>query len=646
VSTPVASCPSCGAPVEFRWAGAVQTVCGYCSSILVRHDVELERVGKVSEPPPVTSRIQLGTRGRYRDRPFTVGGRIAYTWERGGWSEWHVVFSEGRSGWLSDALDEHAVSFLATPRTPLPPADRVRVGDRLTHEGKTYQVATLTRARYAGVEGELPFEYWDREEVLFADLKGEAGFATLDYSDPEPLLFVGEYVDFRDLHLTELREPEEKRVAGVAALNCPNCGGAVEIRDPEHTVNVVCPSCTSVLDARSAGLRVLQRAGAAQKVDPMIPLGSKGRWKGEEYRVLGFQQRTIRVEGVDYSWREYLLHGPAEGYRYLTEYAGHWNDAIPLKSLPTVKHAGGRPVATLHGQAFKHFQTATAKTSYVLGEFPWEVRVGDTAKVHDYVAPPRLLSWEETESESSWSLGEYVPGARVWEAFRLPGKPPEPQGVFANQPSPHAGRAWGVWGGFALLVVLLLVLWIGRAIVSPPQPVYEGSYVYEPSVAGWSLEGDGSATSPAQGTVVVTEPFTLGGRPSNLEVSLRTDVNNSWAFFNFALLDQETGKAIEFGREVSFYHGVDQGDRWSEGDSDDRVLVPTVSPGRYVLRIAPEGPQRVEYTLRLRRDVPNGVFYAIAFLLLLVPPVFLSLRAGSFEKSRWAESDYAPEDDD
>ena len=36
-----AFCPSCGAPVKFRWSSAVQTVCPYCRSILVRHDVNL-----------------------------------------------------------------------------------------------------------------------------------------------------------------------------------------------------------------------------------------------------------------------------------------------------------------------------------------------------------------------------------------------------------------------------------------------------------------------------------------------------------------------------------------------------------------------------------------------------------------------------
>ncbi len=124
MSGPESSCPSCGAPVRFRWSGAVQTVCTYCSSVLVRHDLDLEAVGKKSSPPPTTSPVQLGTRGRFRDRPFTVVGRIAYEYERGGWSEWHLVFGDGSSGWLSDAQAEYAVSFLAADAGPLPPRAR------------------------------------------------------------------------------------------------------------------------------------------------------------------------------------------------------------------------------------------------------------------------------------------------------------------------------------------------------------------------------------------------------------------------------------------------------------------------------------------------------------------------------------------
>jgi transcription initiation factor TFIIIB Brf1 subunit/transcription initiation factor TFIIB len=632
MSGPVANCPSCGGPVEFRWAGAVQTVCTYCQSVLVRHDVDLEAVGVKSLPPPVTSPVQLGTRGRYRDRPFEVTGRIAYEYERGGWSEWHLAFGDGSSGWLSDAQAEYAVSFLAPDPGPLPAGGEIRRGQRFTWGGAEYQAAAVTRANYAGVEGELPFEYWDKEQVPFVDLKTADGrFATLDYSEPAPLLYLGEYVDFADLRLTGLREAEAQRVAGTRALNCPNCGAGVEILDPEHALNVVCESCSSVLDAKSPSLAVLQTFKAKQKVKPRIPMGAKGTWKGDEYRVLGFQQRTIRVEGTDYSWREYLLFNPRQGYRYFTEYDGHWNDVIPLKTIPEESRAGGRPVARLHRETFKHFQQAEARTSYVLGEFPWEVRFGDKVTTSDFVAPPRMLSAETTEDETTWSLGEYTTGDRVWKAFGLEGNPPAPKGVYANQPSPHRGKVGAYWKAFGVLMGLWFVFLMGR-FVAGGDPLLTESFRYAPGSEDLAV-----ATTP---------PFELKGRSSALGVDVRTDVSNNWVFFNYALLNQETGRAIEFGREVSYYYGRDGGESWTEGDRSDEVRVPSVPPGRYVLRIEPDGPAPVSYTVKVRNDVPGLGFFLVALLVLALPPVLALLGGAAFETSRWAESDYSSTEDD
>ncbi len=72
-----------------------------------------------------------------------------------------------------------------------------------------FTVTTRTKARYRGVDGELPFEYWDKDDVLFADLKATDGhFATLDYSESPPLLFIGAFVEFDELGLSNLKTAE------------------------------------------------------------------------------------------------------------------------------------------------------------------------------------------------------------------------------------------------------------------------------------------------------------------------------------------------------------------------------------------------------------------------------------------------------
>ena len=209
MSERVANCPNCGAPIKFLWSSAIQTTCEFCHSILVRRDVNLEKVGEVADLPPDSSPLQISSEGKYKGKAFVVVGRIVYQYELGGWNEWHLMFSDGASGWLSDAQLEYDISFLTPPPGPLPGYEAAVCGNRFQWNGGDYEITSITRAHYAGVQGELPFEYWDKSEVSFVDLRTADGrFGTIDYSDEKPLLFLGESVEFDDLSLKNLREFE------------------------------------------------------------------------------------------------------------------------------------------------------------------------------------------------------------------------------------------------------------------------------------------------------------------------------------------------------------------------------------------------------------------------------------------------------
>jgi hypothetical protein len=206
VTQPTANCPNCGAKITFRWSASVQTVCEYCKSILVRTDIDLQKVGKVADLPANSSPIQIGTEGVYGPHSFVAIGRIIYEYDQGNWNEWHLMMNNGTSGWLSDAQDEYAVTFSA-PGRKMP--KECRVGQDYTWDNNSYKVSTITKAHYRGVEGELPFQYWDKADVVFVDLMSYTGkFATIDYSDDQPVLYLGEFVDFDSLKLKNLRSFE------------------------------------------------------------------------------------------------------------------------------------------------------------------------------------------------------------------------------------------------------------------------------------------------------------------------------------------------------------------------------------------------------------------------------------------------------
>ena len=65
---------------------------------------------------------------------------------------------------------------------------------------------------------------------------------------------------------------------------------------------------------------------------PLIPLGTRGKIRGTDYEVIGFERRTIHVDGAAYSWHEYVLFNPFKGFRYLTRI--RW-------SLERLQHAEG-----------------------------------------------------------------------------------------------------------------------------------------------------------------------------------------------------------------------------------------------------------------------------------------------------------------
>jgi hypothetical protein len=359
-----------------------------------------------------------------------------------------------------------------------------------------------------------------------------------------------------------------------------------------------------VLDARDPNLRVLQEAQSKERVLPLIPLGSRGTIAGAVYEAIGFQIRTTYDEGQAYSWSEYLLFNPYKGFRYLTEYNGHWNNVRTLHSLP--QPVGGNQFQ-VDKDSFKLFSNVMATTTYVLGEFPWQVRVGEQVQATDYISVPRMLSAETTENEVVWSMGEYMTGEQVAQAFKLPEKLPAARGVFANQPSPYPETIRSIWNVAWKLALAALV--IGGII----RLTGSGKVLYQQSFT------EANAATP---------PFDVAGRTSALE--LKT-VNRTGEplYVRYSLVHEPDGRAVEFGRQIN------------SSRNGDVATIPAVAPGRYMIRAAAEsgsGPPEGSFDVEVRRAQPSLGWLFGALVFLLIPPILQSLRASNFERARWLES--------
>ncbi len=630
-----ASCPSCGAPVVFKSAGSVFAVCEYCQSTLVRHDQALEDIGKMAALAEDRSPLQLSAEGSYDGVHFALIGRIQIRYSQGYWNEWHLLFDDMRTGWLSEAGGEYVVSFLQHVQEPLPAFADLKIGQRFSIAGQPWTVSNIEQAECVAGAGELPFKVGAGYPVAAVDLRNGANFATLDYSETPPLLFVGKPVDFASLKMANLREGMAIPTVNVAAqvFRCPGCGAPMSARSAE-ILAVGCAGCGAVVDTADRNYQLLSKALEWNDAGytPRIPLGSKGTLEGKPVEVIGFLVRRAVADGISYDWREYLLAGEHGTYRWLTEYDGHWNIADVLSRPPASSGAMELADVQFAGERFRHFSsTPAAEVVQVAGEFTWRVRRGETCRVADYVAPPLLLSREATDNDLNWSLATYVAPEVIGEAFKLPGRMIAPVGVFANQPNPWAETNRRVWRLFWKLALAAIFLQSFFHFVGGGKLLLRQDFTLSPQMAE---------------DTVVTREFEVRDRPRKITVRNSTSLDNNWIGLELMLVNKATGQAWPAARELAYYYGRDGGESWSEGNPGDEVVFLNIPPGTYYLtldpEIAPEKPVPVRDIVEVMAGGAGWSNFAMVMVFLIFFPIFTRLRHAAFEARRWAESDHAP----
>jgi ribosomal protein L37AE/L43A len=621
-----AQCPSCGAEVIFRSAASILAICEYCHSTLLRKDLELENLGRMAELMEDASPIQLGTEGRFKEHRFTVVGRIQLKYDAGIWNEWYLLFDNERTGWLGETPGLCAVSFQLPAPGDCPGFEDLGIGRHFTIRNRDFQVVNLEQPRCIAGEGELPFRVGVGYDTEVADLRGPGNaFATLDYSETPPLLFVGEQVEFKSLSLTNLRDVSVRgKTARTEAFGCRNCGAPLAPK-AESSVVIVCGSCGSAHDLGDERHPILFQAALDKAARPLIPLGSRGRLRGSDYEVIGLMRREVRVEGIPYQWTEYLLFNLGGGFAWLSEYDGHWNYIQPTIHQPALFRRRGGEFAQYEGRQFRHFQTSEAKVTYVLGEFYWRVALGEKALVRDFVDPPRLLSEERMERELLYSIGEYVEGDELRRAFGIKAPFPEPVGVYANQPSPWTGKLPGYWlrfGVFALVLTAMQIFFVSRDrhLDIPPMAVH--------------LETSHPELAP------VSPTFSLPSGRRDVEVEADLDSDDARIGLKVEAVNAADGTALPGARDISAYR-----DRPVPGHRKITLRFPDVPKGSYYLVVSATGEnipadQPLTATLKVRRaKMSLGIFF-LALAALAGWPWMAAWRNGAFETRRWMASDH------
>lgn len=416
-------------------------------------------------------------------------------------------------------------------------------------------------------------------------------------------------------------------------FNCPQCGSIVEIRAQGLSLSVVCSSCRSIIDSSNETYQILQKAQKVIAYKPLIPLGRRGKLFGTLWEVIGCMERA---DGTDtYYWTEYLLFNPTKGFAWLTEANGHWNFMHKARILPKETNSFNlrnmlNKVNYL-GKDYQLYHRGTARVKFVMGEFYWRVQIGDETNVEDYIRPPEILSLEESGTEKTWSIGQYVEVADVKKNFLITEPMPMVSGVSPNQIASFHSYSEDIFKYATLFISIICFIQFYALVDANSKSDFVESFSY---------------TSRAEPMNYTSGSFELSHQYSNLEIELSSDVDNNWIEVGVDLINDETGENREFEMGTEFYSGYDSDGRWTEGSRKNEIVISGIPKGKYHLNLQALGNRSNMSAVNFSVSITHGVlawknFFIFVGLLVLFP-LLLWWRQRTFEMRRWADSDYSP----
>ena len=218
-------CPQCGAALKFTSRFAVSTVCEFCQSLVVRHDMNLDILGKEAILQDDLNPLQVGSRGLFEKIGFSIVGGVRLNHHEGFWTEWFLQLDSpiqnSRFGWLAQAQGEY--QFLFEP-IEIPVGKKPDIGSAvavpdsvkktlnkwapsLINNEAAYQVVDLRDAQMTHFLGQLPFAPDKNRQRTIGELaSSDESKMTIEFAEKNNLLYYGKVMYFEDFKFQNLKE--------------------------------------------------------------------------------------------------------------------------------------------------------------------------------------------------------------------------------------------------------------------------------------------------------------------------------------------------------------------------------------------------------------------------------------------------------
>ena len=518
-----------------------------------------------------------------------------------------------------------------------------QVGDQFSFLGVQYQIAERGEATVLGGEGQLPKRFEPGEQFLYIDLAevGGRGRLTAEIFDGQSIGFVGRILRHNQVVFPKAWDREKHKESG-AVITCEGCGSSIDIRPlPEPAKTVACKYCGSIHSLYGDESSLL---GKNERRDDLhLMIGSSGTLKGRSYEVIG-RMVYEELELDDGMWGsaptlcwEYLL---------LDQEGGFATVEVTDEGVVLVRKSDILPnLARLHmlkwgeayswnGRSYRMYEEGKSTLQYVDGALPWVARLGDVSRFKDFIDQPSLwkddvserlsLEWTEADDgneETEIFIARDLDPTTLADAFDGSIHPVVKQRILrGHRVSPQVPRFGLMWLGLGILcfgISLITGLFPGKRL------------------------GSATIRTTSLPEVAVSQPFTVDDNEL-VRMVIQSDVNNSWLWSEIDLIDANSAKSLGFvTKEVSYYHGVEGGESWSEGSQNwDRVFqVPKGGTYQIKFQVAEASKRPVRATAAIYQKSFDPKYPKVFSIFLIVFGVVIHAWSGIGRPNLWPSED-------
>ncbi|MBO9200899.1 MULTISPECIES: DUF4178 domain-containing protein [Niastella] len=622
--TGIFTCPECQRAINAKNAPTNVIVCSHCFAPLKKAAGALNERINLLITNDTSSPIQIGTRGVWKRKSFEIIGRVQCFYEDALFNNWTMLLDDGDIMMLVEGYGqfavyekialEIAVSFAMVARMEYG-SDSIELNNN-----KKYLLEREGFCKIIKIEGEAWL--FDEDGVFNSlELANEDGDRialigskkNTDYSS-----FRIHYQSFADFRFQQLRNQSIDTVTKEIA--CKKCSATNRLYSWPFTRSYSCDACGACYEIKNGDSDLLRVTMKSDR-QPVIPLQSTGTIRGVEYRLVGFAEKEDE-EG--YSWREYTLFSPVQGYAFLSEFNGHWIFLKETADAPVLFKAKDIDFY-FSGKIFRPYNRYRYSLVYAQGEFPEKIFDNDQTHCVEYIYPPEIWVREMHSEGISWYHGTHLSGKELRTAF--PGiSLPYTIGVGAVQSAGNVGSTVLKRSMLGILALFLLLFFITMAF-NRNQVVYD-NFITLPD----------STNLP----MLVTQKFKLDKWRSNLEFDISAPVRNNWFEVGITLVNADNGTEYSIEKGVEKYSGYEDGESWSEGSDQDDAILHSIPAGNYFLEIQPaRGDATVDsFSLRVTYDVPMWRNFFMFVIFALLPVVGIFFRGAYLESVRWQNSPF------